>query len=172
TAQQFTAAGWNELADAARFYLVYPEQNSSNNPLRCFNWAGEYGDPANLQRGQGENESIKEMVDKMEADYSIDRNRVYVAGFSAGGAFVSVLLAMWPDVFKAGAIMSGVPYDCATTVQGAYNCQAINQHPELKKTAADWGAAVRMADPGFAGPWPRVILFHGTSDTEVVPDNL
>jgi len=165
------ATGWNTLADAHGFYVIYPEQSTSNNPLRCFNWAGEYGDTANLVRGQGENLSIKQMVDKAIADNGVDPARVYIVGFSAGGAMVPVMLATWPDVFAAGAVEAGVPYRCATSVNGAYNCQSIGSHAELKHTPAAWGDLVRAADPGYTGPWPRVAIFHGSADTTVSPDN-
>jgi hypothetical protein len=49
---------------------------------------------------------------------------------------------------------------------------ALNAHAERKKDPAQWGDLVRAADPGFSGPWPRVILFHGTSDFTVHSDNL
>jgi len=171
-AAQFANAGFNQIADDRKVYLVYAQQSSANNPVSCFNWAGEYGDPANLVRGQGENQSIKEMVDRMKADHGIDSARIYVAGFSAGAAFVPVLLATWPDVFAGGAVMSGVPYRCAQSVQGAYDCMAIGSHPELKHTAGEWGDLVRAASPGFSGPRPPVILFHGTTDFTVHTDNL
>lgn len=162
--------GWTQLADQYGFYVVFPEQQTANNPIRCFNWAGEYGDPANLVRGQGENLSVKQMVDKMIADRDIDPARVFVAGFSAGAGFASVMLATWPDVFAGGAILSGIPYRCATTVNGAYNCQALASHPELKKTPAEWGDLVRAAFT-YAGPRPRVVIFHGASDAIVSVDN-
>jgi len=164
-------SGFLDLADEYHFYLVLPQQRSANNPVNCFNWAGEYGDPANLVRGKGENMSIKQMIDKMEADHSIDPAHVYIAGFSSGGAFAAVMLATWPELFDAGAVMSGVPYHCATTVQGAYDCMALGSHPELKKTPAQWGDLVRDAS-NHGGAYPRVILFHGTSDTTVHPDNM
>lgn len=163
--------GFLELADEYHFYVVQPQQRSANNPVYCFNWAGEYGDTTNLERGKGENLSIKQMIDKMKADHSIDPARIYIAGFSSGGAFTAVMLATWPELFAAGAVMSGVPYRCATTVQGAYDCMALGSHPELKKTPEQWGNLVRAA-ADHDGPYPRVILFHGTSDTTVQPDNL
>src|SRR5690349_19197933 len=36
--------GWNSVADDFGFVIVYPEQQTNNNQMRCFNWAGEYGD--------------------------------------------------------------------------------------------------------------------------------
>ncbi len=172
SAQGFVNAGFNQIADDRKIYLIYAQQTSSNNPVSCFNWAGEYGDPANMVRGQGENQSIKEMIDRMKADHSIDASRVYVVGFSAGGAFAAVMLATWPDLFAGGAIMSGVPYRCAASVQGAYDCMAIGNHPELKHTPREWGDRVRTGYPAFTGMRPPVILFHGTTDTTVHPDNL
>ena len=47
---------------------VYPEQLSGNNQNICFNWF----EPGDIARGQGEALSIKQMVDKMKADHSID----------------------------------------------------------------------------------------------------
>jgi poly(hydroxyalkanoate) depolymerase family esterase len=171
TANDMLAAGWNELADAYKFAVVYPQQRSANNPVTCFNWAGEYGDPANMVRGQGENQSVIQMVDTEIATHGADRAHVYIAGFSAGAAFVSVMLATWPDRFAAGSIMSGVPYRCATSVQGAYNCQQMNLHTELEHAPKEWGDLVRAADSGFAGPWPRVQIWHGSADGTVAPQN-
>src|SRR5213075_2031838 len=139
TAAAMESAGWNQLADQYKFTVVYPEQNTANNPVRCFNWAGEYGDTANLVRGQGENLSIIQMVDKAIASHSGDSSRVFVVGFSAGAAFVSVMLATYPERFAGAAIMSGVPYRCATSVNGAYSCQS----PGVTKTPAAWGDLVR-----------------------------
>src|SRR6478735_7410909 len=84
TAAAMESAGWNQLADQYKFTVVYPEQQTANNPVRCFNWAGEYGDTANLTRGQGENLSIIQMVDKAIATHGSDASQVFIVGFSAG----------------------------------------------------------------------------------------
>jgi poly(hydroxyalkanoate) depolymerase family esterase len=167
SAAEYAQAGWTELADKWRFALVLPEQSSSNNPIRCFNWAGEYGDPTNLKRGEGENLSVKQMVDKMRADHQTDPNRTFVAGFSSGGAEAALMLAVYPDVFKAGAVFSGVPYYCGSTQQDAYTCM----NPGKNKSPQEWGDLVRGAYPGFSGPYPRVAIWHGTSDTTVATAN-
>jgi len=92
---------------------------------------------------------------------------VYVAGFSAGGAFAAVMLATWPDRFAAGSVMEGIAYECGTSVATAFTCQS----PGTTKTPAEWGDLVRAADSGYSGPWPRVQVWAGTSDTTVVPAN-
>lgn len=166
TAAAMETAGWNELADQHRFTVIYPEQQTANNPARCFNWAGEYGDTANLERGKGENASIIAMVDSAIARHGADRTKVYVAGFSAGGAFAAVLAATHPDRFAAVSIMSGLPYRCATSVSGAFSCQS----PGVDKTPAAWGDLVRAAFT-TTGARPRVQIWHGASDATVVPAN-
>jgi poly(hydroxyalkanoate) depolymerase family esterase len=166
TAAAMENAGWNQLADAHKFAVLYPEQQTANNPVRCFNWAGEYGDTANLVRGQGENQSIISMIDQAIATHASDPTKVFIVGFSAGGAFAAVMLATWPEKFAAGAIMSGVPYRCATSVAGAYSCQS----PGVTKTGAAWGDLVRGAAT-FAGPRPRLQIWHGANDSIVVPAN-
>jgi poly(hydroxyalkanoate) depolymerase family esterase len=166
TAAAMENAGWNKLADQYQFAVLYPEQTSANNPVTCFNWAGEYGDVANLTRGQGENQSIIEMIDTMHTTHGTDNAKVYVMGFSAGAAFVPVLLATWPERFAAASIMEGIPFKCATSVNGAYSCQS----PGVNKAANEWGDLVRGAYT-FAGSRPRVQIWHGTGDTTVVPAN-
>ena len=166
TASAMQNAGWNKLADQYHFAVVYPQQVSANNPVECFNWAGEYGDPADLQRGMGENQSIMSMIDTAVMSHQLDKDRVYIAGFSAGAAFVAVMLSTWPDRFAAGAVMSGVAYRCATSVNGAYMCQ----NPGVAKTAPEWGDLVRGADT-FSGKRARVQLWQGTSDSTVAPMN-
>ena len=170
TAASMPPGGFEALADEFGFHLVYPQQKSANNPVTCFNWAGEFGDETNLVRGQGENQSIASMVEKMKTDHSIDPDRVFILGFSAGGGMTSVMLATWPDLFAGGAIFSGLPYRCATTVTGAFDCQNMSVHPERKKSPAQWGDLVRDAFPEFTGPYPRVFIAHGTQDFTVHSD--
>jgi poly(hydroxyalkanoate) depolymerase family esterase len=160
------SAGWNTLADELGFAVLYPEQQTANNPVRCFNWAGEYGDPANLERGKGENQSILSMIDTAIATHRSARDRVYVVGFSAGAAFAAVLLATWPERFAAGAIMAGIPYRCAMSVSGAFSCQS----PGVAKSPAEWGDLVRAAHD-HAGSWPRIQIWQGTADATVKPVN-
>ena len=155
-------AGWNKLADEHKFAVIYPEQSADNNPVRCFNWAGEYGDTANLERGKGENQSVLSMIDTAITAHGSDPKRVYIVGFSAGAAFVSVMLATWPEKFAGGAIMSGVAYRCATTVNEAYSCQS----PGVSKTPQQWGDLVRAAAT-FSGARPPVQIWHGATDSIV-----
>jgi poly(hydroxyalkanoate) depolymerase family esterase len=163
----YRSTGWEELADAHGFYVVYPEQQTVNNALRCFNWAGEYGNVANMTRGQGENQSIKEMVDAMVAQHGVDPSRVFAVGHSGGGAMVALLMSVWPDVFSAGGIMAGIPYDCTKQFFEVSSCLS----PGKDLTPEQWGMKAKAGYPGYAGPWPRLSVWHGTNDTLVKPLN-
>lgn len=153
----FTNSGWRKFADQYGFALVLPQQSSSNNALSCFNWF-QAGD---IARGQGEALSIRNMVAYAVSNLGASGSRVYVSGLSAGGAMTSVMLATYPDVFKAGSIAAGLAYKCSTV------CQTTP--PD--QTPAQWGDLVRGAFPGYTGPYPRVAIWQGASDTTVAPAN-
>lgn len=159
--------GWNELADQYGFVVGYPEQQTANNTVRCFNWGGEYGNLANLQRDQGENLSIKQMADALVAQNGLDAKRVFISGFSAGGATALVAAATYPDVFAGVASLSGIPYACNANYSEVFTCQ----NPGVDRTAAEWGTRVRAAFPGFTGPYPRISIWQGTADTTVGTKN-
>ncbi|GGZ32394.1 extracellular catalytic domain type 1 short-chain-length polyhydroxyalkanoate depolymerase [Streptomyces poonensis] len=156
-------SGLAELAERRGFLLVLAEQSSSNNLNKCFNWF----QPADVRRGQGEAASIRQMVAHAVSALGADPERVYVTGLSAGGAMTSVMLAAYPDVFAAGAVVAGLPYDCARDVVTAYSCMS----PGVDRAPAQWAESVRNAQSSWTGPWPRVAIWHGDRDTTVVPRN-
>ena len=155
-------SGWSRLADRHGFVLLYPQQTNRNNPKACFNWF-QTGD---TQRDRGEALSIRQMVEAAIEAHGIDRGRVFVTGLSAGGAMTAVMLATYPEVFAAGAIIAGLPYGAAASVQDALDAMfAGRSYP-----ARDWGDRVRAASP-HRGPWPRLSIWHGATDTIVKPLN-
>ncbi|OCC13444.1 PHB depolymerase family esterase [Streptomyces sp. PTY087I2] len=156
-------AGLNTFADRHGFLVVYAETTTANNANKCFNWF----QPSDTRRGQGEAASIRQMVAHAAAAYGTDPGRVQVTGLSAGGAMTSVMLAAYPDVFAAGAVVAGIPYGCGVDVVSAFGCMS----PGVDRTPAAWAQAVRDAHPGFAGPWPRVAIWHGDNDATVAPRN-
>src|SRR5450631_4699118 len=103
------ATGWSELGRQHGFAVLFPEQKCGNNPQNCFNWFVE----KHIGRDDGEIASIRAMIEKMLADYQLDRVRVFVTGLSAGGAMACALLASYPQLFAAGTIIAGLPYGAA-----------------------------------------------------------
>ena len=163
-ATDYEAAGWNALADKYGFYVVYPQQQSANDIEDCFNWYGNTsGSLADITRGQGEAESIAQMVAAMQAAYSIDPKRIYATGFSGGAAYAVALLALYPDVFAAGASFSGIPFGCANSLSNAYTCM----DSATSKTPDQWGTLAKAGFPGYSGPYPRLSVWQGSADTTV-----
>ncbi|MGP8215964.1 MAG: PHB depolymerase family esterase [Bacteroidia bacterium] len=158
-------SGWNKLALLHGFYMVYPEQPAANNSEYCFNWF----DTTQIERNKGEALSIFQMVNYMKAHYNIDTTRIYVTGISAGGAMTAVMMAVYPDVFKSGAVMSGVPYWAATNATTALYVMdgfVVNTY-----TPAQWAELVRKQFPGYNGAYPHLAVFQGTADEVVDTDN-
>jgi len=155
-------SGWSELADRLGFVVIYPEQRATNNPKNCFSWFL----PGDITRGSGEALSICQMVDKAVLEFGIDRARVFVTGLSAGGAMASVMLATYPDVFAGGAIIAGLPYGSASSVQEAFEAMFSDRAPSARAL----GDRVRAAS-GHKGRWPSICVWHGSADTIVKPSN-
>jgi feruloyl esterase len=155
-------AGWSTLAERHGFVLLFPEQTQANNPKACFNWFL----PGDTARDRGEALSIRQMIDKTIGAHGIDRGRVFITGLSAGGAMAATMLATYPEVFSAGAIIAGLPYGTAANVQQAFESMFQGR----PRSAREWGDLVRRAS-AHRGPWPRVSVWHGDADATVVPTN-
>ncbi|HET7885836.1 MAG TPA: PHB depolymerase family esterase [Bradyrhizobium sp.] len=154
--------GWSTLAKHYGFVLLMPEQQASNNAHGCFNWFN----PEDTKRGHGEACSIRQMIARMVSQHRIDKHRVFITGLSAGGAMTSVMLATYPEVFAAGAIIAGLPYGVASNVREALS--GMLRSPA--RSSHELGNLVRNACKHRA-PWPRVSVWHGTADRTVNPAN-
>lgn len=155
-------AGWSTLADAHGFALLFPEQRRENNPNACFNWF----QPGDTRRGEGEVASIRAMIDATVALHALDPSRVFVTGLSAGGAMAGAMLAAYPELFAAGAIIAGLPVGAASNVPQAM--AAMRAGTAMDPAALT--AAVRATSP-YQGPWPRISVWHGDADAVVTPAN-
>lgn len=155
-------SGMTSLADERGFVVVAPEQAALNNGQACFNWF----DSADVARDEGEALSIREMIASASERNDIDRARVFVTGMSAGGAMTAVMMAVYPELVAAGAILAGGPYGCAESVVDATGCMAGTS----RHTPRAWADRVRDATD-HEGPWPRLLVMHGREDLVVSPTN-
>jgi len=143
----------NALAEEHCFVVVYPAQSRGDNAQSCWNWFSR-GDQ---RRGRGEPAILASLTTRICDEHNIDRNRTFVAGLSAGGAMAAILGETYPDVFAAVGAHSGLPVGAAKDVPSTF--------------AAMGGNILDAPGQLQNGPRVRSIVFHGTADTTVHPDN-
>ena len=86
------------VCDTAKFVVVFP-----NGIDRAWDTSGDR-----------DINFVKAIIEKMVTQYKIDRNRVYLGGFSMGGMFTYHAMNRIPDLIAAFAPVSGYPMGGAT----------------------------------------------------------
>lgn len=92
-AYQRNASKWEPIADTARFVIVFPEGEGKS-------W--DIG-------GDKDVNFLKAIISEMDKKYGIDKNRVYVSGFSMGGMMSYHAANRMGDMIAAIAPVSGYP---------------------------------------------------------------
>jgi poly(hydroxyalkanoate) depolymerase family esterase len=138
----------NLLAEEMGSLVVYPAQSQQANASRCWNWFSA----VDQTRGQGEPSIIAGITETIMHDYAVDREQVYVAGLSAGGAMATIMGTLYPELYAAVGVHSGLPFASAKDLPSAL--------------AAMKGQFGRTSPSGKSVP---IIVFHGDKDTTVHP---
>ncbi len=187
-----SAAHMNQLADTQQFIVVYPHifaPPADFNATNCWNFFLA----ANQYRDSGEPESLDGIVQRVlkNPSWTIDQQRIYVAGISSGGCLAVILGATYPDLFAAIGVHSGgeyglrlpfVPLGEAEQAPGAVvhpsEAQALSGEVEERLLAVfrpgpppiEQGKKAFDAMGRFARVVPTIV-FHGTDDHVSDPEN-
>jgi poly(hydroxyalkanoate) depolymerase family esterase len=138
----------NLLAEEMGCLVVYPAQSQQANASRCWNWFSA----VDQTRGQGEPSIIAGITDTIVHAYAVDASQVYVAGLSAGGAMATIMGTLYPELYAAVGVHSGLPFASAKDLPSA-----------LAAMKGKFG-------PGTPGAKSvPIIVFHGDKDTTVHP---
>jgi poly(hydroxyalkanoate) depolymerase family esterase len=151
----------NLRAEEYNCFVAYPEQAASANISKCWNWFR----PGDQIRGQGEPALIAGLTRQVMSDYSVDEERVYAAGLSAGAAAAAVLAAAYPDLYAAIGVHSGLACGVASDVPSAF--AAMHQSGPMARRRSGGKLSGRG---GYARIVPAIV-FHGDQDTTVHPTN-
>jgi poly(hydroxyalkanoate) depolymerase family esterase len=150
----------NSLGEEHTCLIAYPAQAASANSSKCWNWFS----PRDQQRGQGEPSLIAGITREIIHDYSVDRQRVYAAGLSAGAAAAVIMGMAYPDIYAAIGVHSGLACGAAHDLPSALAAMRQGDAAALRRSSGKTKSdALRRMVP--------TIVFHGDQDTTVNPCN-
>jgi poly(hydroxyalkanoate) depolymerase family esterase len=151
----------NLIAEEQTCLVVYPAQPSHANPAKCWNWFRA----DDQRRGRGEPSLIAGVTRQDMHDYSVDPQRVYVGGLSAGAAAAAVMGATYPDLYAAIGVHSGLACGVADDLISAFT--AMRQGSSRDSSPSDEDTDI-LEDQL---PFVPTIVFHGDRDNIVHPRN-
>src|SRR6266496_2397831 len=159
---QAQGGGIVAAADKYGFIMIFPQTTNAASSAKCW----DVGSKASLRHdGGGDTQAVAHMVKYSVSTYKANPDRVYATGDSSGAMMTQALLAVYPDVFKAGASFAGVPAGCwSAGWSAASNWGGTCANGSDIMTAQQWGDLVRGMYPSYTGHRPRVQLFHGDAD--------
>ena len=153
----------NRIATRQRFCVLYPEQERIANPQGCWNWYDTRSGQAHAEAA-----TLMAMLDQVCLLYAIDRDRVAVAGLSAGASMAALLGSRFPTRFAAVAMHSGVAPGAATSTASVLGAMHGRRAPTLPAAAR---RSVIASAPAGATDLPPLLVLHGNRDVVVSSRN-
>jgi len=144
------------IAERAGFAVLFPEQAKTAHSHRCWNWHGD--------ASQSEAPAIASLIDAIVRARGFDRDRIYLAGMSAGAGLAARLAIESPDLFAAVGLHSGPAIAPPLSTMAAMSLmrRGLRDDPiSVVDACVDVGAY-----PGM----PALVV-HGGLDTVVAEQN-
>src|SRR5262245_44492841 len=115
-------------ADSQGFILMLPDHPGNNG------W--DVGTTASLRHdGGGDTQAVSQMIKYVLRQYNADPARVYIMGGSGGAMLVQAMLAVYPDLIRAGSARAGVPAGCWADGYSASNQWSNNCAGEIGRAS-------------------------------------
>lgn len=144
------------LADRSGFAVLLPEQAKTAHAQRCWHWHGDHA--------QSEAPAVASLVDAIVREHGFDRDRVYLAGISAGAGLASVLAMRYAWRFAAVGLHSGPVFGAATSTMSA---MTVMRHASREEPVHLVDAALDVA----VHPGMPALIVQGEIDAVVARRN-
>lgn len=145
------------------FFIIAPEQSVLKNVDHCWNWFMDINQQRSVLNEMGQ---IIGAINTVATTMKIDRERIYLAGMSAGGAMAHNLAVCYPDVFSAVAIHSGLAYKVAENI---YEAQTVLTASQLKSPNYLGESAYLCGREVNQKRLKKMVMIHGNQDKRVDP---
>ena len=163
TPEEFAAlTGIAARADREGTLVLLPRQTSDANPWTCWNWF-----EANTERGAGEAAIVAAQIVDVRRRYRARRERVWIAGLSAGGALAAVLALRYPRLVRGVLVHSGLACGAAKSAATALSVMRRGPDNDVLRVADDARNAARPRDDARIA----LLVIHGDRDDVVAPVN-
>lgn len=146
----------NVVAARERFLVLYPEQDRISNANGCWNWFD-----TRSGRAHGEAALIMAAISQVCLLHSADRDRVAVAGLSAGASMAALLVTRHPERFTSVTMHSGIAPGAAHSTLSAVGAMQGRRSPRPLPTTANAASA----------SWPPLMVIQGEVDAVVAVGN-
>ena len=152
----------NRLAARERFLVLYPEQDRIANAHGCWNWFERRSGKADAEVA-----TLMAAIDQVLLLYPVDRERIAIAGLSAGASMAALTATRHPSRFQAVAMHSGVAPGAARSASTALGAMRGRHMPPVLTTAVGkaMGAAAQFTT------LPPLLVLHGDDDRVVAAAN-
>ena len=141
-----------ELTNEVNPVILAPEQSIFANPVKCWNWF-----LPSLQERKAFMAAVASDIAALVDSGVVDKDRIYVGGFSAGAVLSTHFALCYPEIFKGALLHSGAPFKFVQSLFG------MGSDDDLAYVGYE------CADHVLPAKLNTVTIFSGTNDLISTP---